>query len=307
MDVKSHMRKYDFENKQLHYLSSISSVKPRVDTGLPRSLALSQKRRDALARGRSKSAKVSGNQLAGPGKSTTKQSMPDAPEMYEDFLPPRSSTQNRFVNPLRSSYDPLDYHEQYFTTPRKPFTPRINSYVDGTSSALRHFKDAYDYEPPDDAKAADQKSASHRLTKTATAPAVYVPPLNINSNEDFPNSKATPPITRDEFNYNEWVEKRERQRRDKEAKQRLIEQSDLIVEEVRHSHDAEISKQNDEMAYLEFVRQVTDDVIRRNISSNSVIKQVFEWHIEQNKHRLDEARLREHMTLISRQLGLMDE
>ena len=71
----------------------------------------------------------------------------DIPLEFEDFNPPRSSTQNRFVNNLRCSYDPLDYHEHYFTSPNKPFTPRINSYTEATSSALRHYKDVYDYEP----------------------------------------------------------------------------------------------------------------------------------------------------------------
>ena len=75
----------------------------------------------------------------------------DSPTFYDDFSPPRASTQSKSfdMNPLRSSYDPLDDHQHYFTQPTRPFIPRINSSLEGASSALKFFKDAYDYEPPD--------------------------------------------------------------------------------------------------------------------------------------------------------------
>ena len=49
------------------------------------------------------------------------------------------------------------------------------------------------------------------------------------------------------------------------------------------------SRREEELRYLEFVTDVTNDVLNRGIYTNSVLKQVFQSHVEKNKGRLDEV------------------
>lgn len=51
------------------------------------------------------------------------------------------------------------------------------------------------------------------------------------------------------------------------------------------------SHREEELRYLEFVTDVTNDVLNRGIYTNTVLKQVFESHIERNKDKLDEVML----------------
>ena len=44
------------------------------------------------------------------------------------------------------------------------------------------------------------------------------------------------------------------------------------------------------MMYLDFVTEVTNDILVRGIFTNRVLRNVFEEHVEKNKGRLDEVR-----------------
>lgn len=322
----NYMKQCEVRNNMVHHVKRVSSAKSRVDCGPPKSLQLSQKKRDAAARSKTVlSSRISSrpgtvNSARYYGEYVSYPTGVHSPTFYDDFAPPRASTQNRnFHEPnlLRSSYDPLDYHQHYFTQPTRPFTPRINSSLEGATSALKHFKDAYDYEPPEQRPQHSSANAhSRRRNRTvesvrvsrdrsmspnrarAVSPQSPVPMLNIRGVDEEGDASHQYTIY--------WKDRLEQSKRDRELKQRLIKQSDAILDEVRHSHDLELSRQDQENQYLEFVREVTADIIRRNISADSVIKQVFESHIERNKHQLDEAKMREHLNRVSRQLGLVE-
>lgn len=42
----------------------------------------------------------------------------------------------------------------------------------------------------------------------------------------------------------------------------------------------------EELKYLEFVKDVTNDVLTRGIFTNTVLKRVFQYHVDKNKGQL---------------------
>ncbi|XP_071480959.1 spermatogenesis-associated protein 7-like [Diadema antillarum] len=65
-----------------------------------------------------------------------------------------------------------------------------------------------------------------------------------------------------------------------------------------------MQEEEEELRYLEFVTDVTNDVLNRGIYTNTVLKQVFESHIERNIGRLDEVRMRHLMKQLQEDLAI---
>ena len=62
----------------------------------------------------------------------------------------------------------------------------------------------------------------------------------------------------------------------------------------------------EEIKYLEFIKEVTDDVIARGISSNRVINSCFEYHVKKHKHELNEAKMRDLLSTLRKDIGIPD-
>ncbi|XP_028294134.1 spermatogenesis-associated protein 7 homolog isoform X2 [Gouania willdenowi] len=56
----------------------------------------------------------------------------------------------------------------------------------------------------------------------------------------------------------------------------------------------------EEIEYLQFISAVTEDILSRGHISDRVIKQVFQWHLDNNLHNLDEVKVR-HLLEVLRQ------
>ncbi|KAH9495520.1 hypothetical protein Btru_013490 [Bulinus truncatus] len=67
-----------------------------------------------------------------------------------------------------------------------------------------------------------------------------------------------------------------------------------------------LREEDEEQKYLNFAKEVTDDVRSRGISADSVLQRVFENHIERRKHELDEDRMRKVIKDLKRNLGIPD-
>lgn len=72
------------------------------------------------------------------------------------------------------------------------------------------------------------------------------------------------------------------------------------------STDFKASIWEEEQKYLQFISDVTTDILARGIFSNRVLKQVFEMHIERKKDHLDESRLCEMIEQLKEDLGITD-
>ncbi|NXX68346.1 SPAT7 protein, partial [Spizella passerina] len=59
----------------------------------------------------------------------------------------------------------------------------------------------------------------------------------------------------------------------------------------------------EELLYLTFIEEVTNEILRFGIFSNRVLDQLFKFHIEENKNRLDEGKMRQMLEVLKSDLG----
>ncbi|NXC49758.1 SPAT7 protein, partial [Penelope pileata] len=59
----------------------------------------------------------------------------------------------------------------------------------------------------------------------------------------------------------------------------------------------------DDLLYLTFIEDVTNDILDLGLFSNRVLEQLFECHIEENKNRLDESKMRHLLDVLKADLG----
>ncbi|NXE88847.1 SPAT7 protein, partial [Menura novaehollandiae] len=59
----------------------------------------------------------------------------------------------------------------------------------------------------------------------------------------------------------------------------------------------------EELLYLTFIEDVTNEILSLGLFSNRVLDQLFECHIEENKNRLDEAKMRHMLDVLKADLG----
>ncbi|NWI96394.1 SPAT7 protein, partial [Pitta sordida] len=59
----------------------------------------------------------------------------------------------------------------------------------------------------------------------------------------------------------------------------------------------------EELLYLTFIEDVTNDILNLGLFSNRVMEQLFEYHIEENQNRLDEAKMRHMLDVLKADLS----
>ncbi|NXA78175.1 SPAT7 protein, partial [Thryothorus ludovicianus] len=59
----------------------------------------------------------------------------------------------------------------------------------------------------------------------------------------------------------------------------------------------------EELLYLTFIEDVTNEILRLGLFSNRVLDELFECHIEENKDRLDEGKMRQMLKVLKSDLG----
>lgn len=64
---------------------------------------------------------------------------------------------------------------------------------------------------------------------------------------------------------------------------------------------------SDDLLYIKFLRDITDDVLRKGVFTNRALKNIFEQHISANKYRLNVKRMQEEVDKLCVQLGIPKE
>ncbi|NXE13128.1 SPAT7 protein, partial [Lophotis ruficrista] len=59
----------------------------------------------------------------------------------------------------------------------------------------------------------------------------------------------------------------------------------------------------EELLYLAFIEDVTNDILSLGLFSNRVLEQLFECHIQENKNHLDEGKMRHLLDVLKADLG----
>ncbi|NXW64115.1 SPAT7 protein, partial [Eurystomus gularis] len=59
----------------------------------------------------------------------------------------------------------------------------------------------------------------------------------------------------------------------------------------------------DDLLYLAFIEDVTNEILSLGLFSNRVLEQLFECHIQENKNRLDESKMRHLLDVLKADLS----
>ncbi|KFV93434.1 Spermatogenesis-associated protein 7, partial [Eurypyga helias] len=59
----------------------------------------------------------------------------------------------------------------------------------------------------------------------------------------------------------------------------------------------------EELLYLAFIEDVTNQILSLGLFSNRVLEHLFECHIQENKNRLDEGKMRHLLDILKADLG----
>ncbi|KAG9336685.1 hypothetical protein JZ751_003033 [Albula glossodonta] len=74
-------------------------------------------------------------------------------------------------------------------------------------------------------------------------------------------------------------------------------------EEMKSPVMKRVSAEEEELMYLEFIADVTNDILSRGLYSNRVLERVFARQMEMNKHRLDEDKMRHLLEVLRKDLA----
>ncbi|ERE73688.1 putative spermatogeneis-associated protein 7 like protein [Cricetulus griseus] len=73
------------------------------------------------------------------------------------------------------------------------------------------------------------------------------------------------------------------------------------------SSDSKIYPDEEELLYLNFMENVTDEILKLGLFSNRFLERLFERHIKQNKHHLEEGKMRYLLHGLKVDLGCISE
>ncbi|XP_065209266.1 spermatogenesis-associated protein 7 homolog isoform X2 [Planococcus citri] len=65
-----------------------------------------------------------------------------------------------------------------------------------------------------------------------------------------------------------------------------------------------INKVNDEVIYIQFLKDITNDILKKNIFTNKALKSVFQHHVQINKYELEMEKMQKEITKLQERLGV---
>ncbi|XP_059579136.1 spermatogenesis-associated protein 7 isoform X1 [Alligator mississippiensis] len=190
------------------------------------------------------------------------------------------------------SGDLLDKHSDCFTDNHQPFTPRT------LKSEAKSFLSEYRYYTPAKRKRKNiRKQRVEAETQTDVSSFQSEPKASerkvtdfqkiITQAEDVNSATDEPEGRMDVFQYS------------------LSRETSLYSEQ--SSARIKIQAEEEELLYLTFIEEVTDEILKLGLFSNRVLERLFERHIEENRHRLNESKMRHLLDVLKVDLGCSTE
>ncbi|KAM9786717.1 spermatogenesis-associated protein 7 homolog [Syngnathus typhle] len=190
-----------------------------------------------------------------------------------------------FRDPVQKTYsgDLLEKHSQHFTQ-EMPFTPKmLKSQKSSYLSSYRY------YRAPRGANLAEESNdlKAEKRAKTVQQE-LDDPPRELNKEQQSAEDKLTATYSI--------------RAKQLATKNRDYDPFDHATRFSFESGNTSPSAADEELMYLEFINDVTEDILSRGSVSNRILDRVVQRHIDMNLHRLDEAKMRHLLDILRNNL-----
>ncbi|XP_023783501.1 spermatogenesis-associated protein 7 isoform X3 [Cyanistes caeruleus] len=187
------------------------------------------------------------------------------------------------------SGDILETHSEYFTRSQKPFTPRT------LISDAKPFLSDYRFYTP----AQRRRKNHHKLRVEAQTQTDMI---------SFPAADKTC-VRKVTSKQQKITSKAEDKRHTLDEHGRGVGccQASILRETACCPHKSSLKRtvdtEEEELLYLTFIEDVTNEILRLGVFSNRVLDELFECYIEENKNRLNEGKMRQMLEVLKSDLG----
>ncbi|KAM6445171.1 spermatogenesis-associated protein 7 isoform 2-T2 [Rhynochetos jubatus] len=186
------------------------------------------------------------------------------------------------------SGDLLDRHSEFFTDSQKPFTPRT------LLSDAKSFLSEYRYYTP--ARRKKKNHCKQRVEVQTQTDALSFPSADRASERKITIEQE---ITLKAEDRRYTVDEPEREV--SAFPYSFLSESSSYSQQ--SSARSTIETEEEELLYLAFIEDVTNEILSLGLFSNRVLEHLFECHIQENKNRLDEGKMRHLLDVLKADLG----